>query len=135
MTRMFWINGSLESDPAIDSWLAAKPGVLHQIARHWFERMRQCGNDVRETMHDGRPVACLDKYPFAYVNVFTSHVNVGFFLGAVLDDPDGLLEGAGKYMRHVRIRPGREPDEIKLSALVKAAYIDMQQRFATASNM
>ena len=28
-------------------------------------------------MHDGCPVACLDKYPFAYVNVFTSHVNVG----------------------------------------------------------
>jgi len=73
MERMFWIDGSLESAPAIDSWLRTKPEALQQIARRWFERLRQCGDDVRETMHDGCPVACLDKYPYAYVNVFTSH--------------------------------------------------------------
>jgi hypothetical protein len=38
--------------------------------------------------------------------VFTAHVNVGFFRGAELSDPNGLLQGTGKFMRHVKLRPG-----------------------------
>ena len=44
-------------------------------------------DEVRELLHDGYPVACLGDAPFGYVNVFTSHVNVGFFHGASLSDP------------------------------------------------
>jgi hypothetical protein len=58
-------------------------------------------------LHDGCPVACLGDAPFSYVNVFTSHVNVGFFHGAALPDPAHLLPGTGKrHMRHVALRPG-----------------------------
>jgi hypothetical protein len=46
-------------------------------------------------------VARLADAPFGYVNVFTSHVNVGFFHAATLPDPDGLLQGTGKFMRHL----------------------------------
>ena len=75
----------------------------------WFEQMRQCGDDVRELMHDGCPVACVEDAPFAYVNEFKSHVNVGFFYGAMLEDPAGILEGSGKRMRHVKLKPGSAP--------------------------
>lgn len=88
--------------------------------------MRNCGPDVRELMHDGCPVACIDDAAFAYVNVFTAHVNVGFFMGASLNDPAGLLQGTGKRMRHVKVRPDEDLDSEALSALIERAYIDMK---------
>jgi hypothetical protein len=90
--------------------------------------MRQCGDDVRELLHDGCPVACVGDVPFGYVNAFTGHVNVGFFNGAGLEDPAGLLEGTGKRMRHVKVKAGRELDAAALGALVDAAYADCRAR-------
>ena len=99
-------NGAVERDPAIDAWMKQHAGELGAIARHWFEVMRKCGDEVRELLHDGCPVACLGDAPFGYVNVFTSHVNVGFFHGAALPDPAHLLQGAGKFMRHGKADTG-----------------------------
>jgi hypothetical protein len=61
---------SVERDPDVDRWLDERAPELGAIARRWFERMRKCGADVRELMHDGCPVACVADAPFAYVNVF-----------------------------------------------------------------
>jgi len=109
-TDLLRFNGAVERDPAIDlwfdQWLSKHPNELGAIAKRWFTVMRQCGDEVRELLHDGCPVACLGDAPFAYVNVFTSHVNVGFFHGAALPDPARLLQGRGKFMRHVRLESG-----------------------------
>lgn len=104
------------------------PGELGAIARHWFEVMRRCGEDVRELLHDGHPTACIGDAAFAYVNAFTAHVNVGFFRGAELADPAALLEGSGKFMRHVKLRPGVGIDERALRALIETACTDMRRR-------
>jgi hypothetical protein len=120
--------GAVERDPAIDQWLDVQPGELGSIARLWFTLMRRCGADVRELMHDGCPTVCVEDAPFAYVNVFRSHVNVGFFHGAALADPAGLLEGTGKYMRHVKVKPGLALDGRSLEALIAAAYRDIVAR-------
>lgn len=121
-------SGAVEEDPAIDVWLDARPDDLGSIAREWFGRMRECGADVRELIHDGCPVACVEDAPFAYVNVFTMHVNVGFYHGASLEDPAGLLVGNGKRMRHVKLRPGTDLDAVALRALIVAAYLDIKAR-------
>ena len=115
-------------DQAVETWLAGEPRDLRSTARHWFERMRRCGDDVREIMHDGCPVVCIGDAPFGYVNTFTSHVNVGFFYGAFLQDPFGLLEGSGKRMRHVKLRPGAAIDEVALDRLIKTAHADLKVR-------
>jgi hypothetical protein len=128
MTRLLRFDGAVEHDPAVDAWLAAKPGALGDLARTWFDAMRQCGDEVRELVHDGCPVACFGDVPFAYVNVYTAHVNVGFFQGAALPDPAGLLEGTGRFMRHVKLRAGREIDGVALRRLIDAAYADIMQR-------
>jgi hypothetical protein len=125
---MLWFEGAVRRDPGVEAWLDARVGVLGDIARFWFGRMRACGDDVGELVHDGCPVACVGDVPFGYVNVFTAHVNVGFFLGAELDDPAGLLEGQGRRMRHVKVRPGAEPNEAALAALIAAAYADVRSR-------
>ena len=100
---------------------------LGEIARHWFEVMRSCGDDVRETLHDGQPTACVGDAAFGYVDAFTAHVNVGFFNGAELADPKGLLEGNGKLMRHVKLSPERAVDAAALHRLIGTAYKDMKR--------
>jgi hypothetical protein len=127
-TELLRFNGALERDPAIDAWMQDQAGELGLIARHWFEVMRGCGDEVRELLHDGCPVACLGDAPFGYVNVFTSHVNVGFFHGASLRDPARLLQGAGKHMRHVKLRPGAATNDGALSRLIESAYSDIKAR-------
>jgi len=127
-TQCLRFNGAVERDPAIEAWMKARAGALGAIAQQWFEVMRKCGDEVRELLHDGCPVACLGDVPFAYVNVFTSHVNVGFFQGAALPDPARLLEGSGKFMRHVKLKPGTPANGAALNRLIDAAYADIKAR-------
>ncbi len=121
-------DGAIERDPAIDAWMKEHAGELGAIAHQWFEVMRNCGDEVRELMHDGCPVACLGDAPFGYVNVFTAHVNVGFFHGASLPDPAGLLQGTGRFMRHVKLRPETTANNAALSKLIDAAFSDIKAR-------
>jgi hypothetical protein len=130
MTQLFLFPTALRRDPAVEAWMQAHPGPLGDIARRWFDVMRACGDDVRELLHDGHPTACVDEAAFADVNAFTSHVNVAFFRGAELDDPAHLLEGTGRFMRHVKLRPGQEVDTGALTALIGRAYADMGARLA-----
>lgn len=119
-------------DPAVEAWMTRQPAELADLARHWFEQMRACGDDIRELLHDGHPTACVEDAAFAYVNAFTAHVNIGFFQGAALPDPQQLLRGTGKAMRHVQLRPGQDCDQAALAALIRAASADMRARLRTA---
>jgi hypothetical protein len=125
---IFRLSGAAKRDPKIDAWFMQGSLELRSIAQKWFVKVRQCGDDVQEMMHDGCPVACVEDAPFAYVNSFKSHVNVGFFYGAALEDRAGLLEGSGKRMRHVKLRAGREPGAAALGELIDAAYLDVKER-------
>lgn len=106
-------------DPAVAAWFDARRDELGAIARRWFECMRACGDDVRELLHDGQPTACVGDAAFGYVDAFKAHVNVGFYAGAQIEDPAGLLQGEGRYMRHVKLRPGADVDEAALAALIR----------------
>src|SRR4051812_7323218 len=110
MTQLMRFNGAVPRHPAVTAWFAAPHDEMRRMAQPWFERMRDCGSDVRELMHDGCPTACVQDAAFAYVAAFREHVNVGFFHGVALPDPSGLLIGAGKRMRHVKLRWGQQPD-------------------------
>ena len=128
MRQLFKLPSSVGRDPAVEAWMHGHAGELGAIAQRWFEVMRDCGDDVRELLHDGHPTACVDDAAFAYVNAFKAHVNVGFFHGAELADPAGLLEGTGKYMRHVKLLPDRDIDAAALADLIGSAYADMKRR-------
>jgi hypothetical protein len=128
MSRLMRFPGAVRRDLSIDAWMRSHADELGAIAHRWFEVMRDCGDDVREVLHDGHPTACVGDAAFAYVNAFTAHVNVGFFMGADLSDPDGLLEGNGKFMRHVKLRPESGVDSRAMTSLVETAYRDMKRR-------
>src|SRR5262245_62329416 len=128
MSQLFRFSNPVRRDPAIEAWMRERAGELGAIAQRWFEVMRDCGDDVREVLHDGHPTACVDDAAFAYVNAFKTHVNVGFFRGAEIADPEGLLQGTGKLMRHVKLRPDRDIDAGALKKLIETAYADMKRR-------
>jgi hypothetical protein len=128
MSELMRFPTAVKRDPAINGWMQKRPGQLGAIAQRWFDAMRACGDNVRELLHDRHPTACVGDAAFAYVNVFKAHVNVGFFRGAEIADPDGLLEGTGKFMRHVKLRPEHEVQAAALIKLIETAYTDMKRR-------
>jgi hypothetical protein len=128
MSQLLRFPSSVKRDPAIEIWMHAHSGVLGAIAQAWFTVMRDCGDDVRELLHDGHPTACVADAAFAYVNAFKAHVNVGFFRGAEIADPERMLEGTGRFMRHVKLRPESEVNATALMKLITTAYSDMKRR-------
>lgn len=130
LPKLLYFSGAVERDAGIDRWLDRQADDLAQIGRTWFTVFRQTGRNVRELMHDGYATVCVEDAPFGYVGIFSAHVNVGFFQGSTLRDPARLLEGTGKLMRHVKLRPGKPVDEAALRALIEHAYDDIVAKLA-----
>jgi hypothetical protein len=128
MDGLFHFPDAKRRHPEVAAWFEERGEPLGNLAQRFFERMRACGDDVCEIIHDGSPRACVHDAAFAYVDAFPAHVNVGFFRGADLPDPEGILLGSGKRMRHVKLRPDEPVDEEALHALIVAAYEDMRAR-------
>jgi hypothetical protein len=128
MDGLFRFPNAIRHSPEVERWFLTQPPGLGDIAERWFEQIRKCGPDETELLHDGWPTACLVDAAFAYTAVHAAHVNVGFFRGSELPDPAGLLEGSGKRMRHVKLKPGEEIDEMALEALIEAACANMKAR-------
>src|SRR5437868_12874884 len=133
MSQLLRFPSSVKRDRAIEVWMREHSDELGAIARRWFGAMRDSGDDVRELLHDGHPTACVGDAAFAYVNAFKAHVNVGFFRGAEIADPKSLLEGAGKFMRHVKLSPETDVDTAALTTLIEIAYADMKRRLKAES--
>jgi hypothetical protein len=128
MDDIFRLPSAVRHDPEVDAWLGMLREHLRPLAVTWFERMRACGDDVRELMHDGCATACVEDAAFCYIGAYRDHVNVGFFSGALLNDPARLLEGTGKRGRHVKLRSGRDVNRAALAELIDAAYVDIRAR-------
>jgi hypothetical protein len=131
MDALFRFPTARRRDREVDTWFAQND-ALRGLAQPWFERIRACGPDVRELIHDRRPTACAEDVAFAYVDAYGEHANIGFFFGAFLDDSTGLMEGGGKKMRHVKLRVNRMPDEVAFGDLITAAYHDIRRRIDEA---
>ena len=128
MDSLMRFPSAVHRDAAVDAWFSEPNHELRRFAQSWFELMRGCGADVRELLHDGHPIACVEDAAFGCVDAFNAHVNVGFFNGADLEDPARLLEGGGKRMRHVKLEPGRPVNGEALRDLIGAAYRDLKRR-------
>lgn len=129
MDPVFHYPAAREADAGVAHWFAV-PDPLRALLLPWHAAARARGPDTRELLHDGRPTICAGDGAFLYLDAYAAHGAIGFFFGAELADPAGLLEGSGKRMRHVKLRPGRMPEEAALSALIEAAYRDISRRIS-----
>lgn len=132
MEPLFRLSGAMSKDPAVAAWFADGEDELRRLARRAFERARACGPEVLELMHDHQPTACVGDAAFLYVAAYKAHAAVGFFHGADLPDPTGLLEGTGRRMRHVKLRWGAPIPDAALEALIAAAYADIRVRLQSS---
>ena len=132
-TELFRLDGAVRRDPKVEAWFQRHAGELGELAREWFESMRDCGDDVLEVMHDDMPTACVGDAAFAYVNVFAAHISVDFFHGSELPDPSGILQGSGKFMRHVKISPSKPVNDAALHRLIDSAYMSLRARIGNSS--
>ncbi|MEQ8424245.1 MAG: DUF1801 domain-containing protein [Cyclobacteriaceae bacterium] len=135
MEKLLRYSGKDLQDLTMEQWLESKAPELRPIAVKYFNEIKKCGKDVEDIFHDGYPMGCVDSSPFAYVNAFSNHVNVGFFYGADLEDARGILEGSGKRMRHVKIKPGEVSDEKEIVSLIRASYLDIKRRLVEGGYM
>src|SRR5690554_128141 len=98
----------------VTHYIANASGDQKDIMETIRALVHQHVSGVTEEFKWGRPIFRLEK-PFAYLNANKSHVNLGFYQGFEnLPDPDGLLEGTGKTMRHVKLRNIADIDSKRL---------------------
>lgn len=67
---------------------------------------------------------------YAYLMPYAGWINLGFYKGAELPDPQGLMEGTGAKMRHVKVRALAEAEQPAIKALLKAALTERKQALA-----
>ena len=71
---------------------------------------------------------------FCYIAAHSGHVNLGFYYGSDLPDPDHLLVGSGKRFRHVKCHSEEDVNRAKLRSLLKAAVKDREQVLGVESD-
>ena len=64
---------------------------------------------------------------YAYIMPQEGHVNLGFYNGVSLSDPESLMEGTGKRMRHVKVRSKEETGRPALRRLIEAALEERRE--------
>jgi hypothetical protein len=65
---------------------------------------------------------------FCYIGSYRAHVNLGFYYGAELPDPQGLLEGTGKNLRHAKVRNKESADQPALRDLLQASLEERKEK-------
>ena len=63
------------------------------------------------------------KHAFCHIPVYSNHINLGFNLGADLDDPDGILSGTGKKIRHISIHESSDLSHPAIARLLADAVL------------
>jgi hypothetical protein len=76
---------------------------------------------LRETVKWGNGCWANEKLPVAFAHCEEDHVQFGFFGGSLLSDPTRVLEGNGKYVRHVKIYSPEDIDKDALVPLIEQA--------------
>lgn len=106
----------------IDDYVKRLGGWKREVVEAVRELVAEAAPAAEETMKWNQPTWEIEE-PICYVKPYSKHANVGFYRGTELSDPEGLLEGAGKGMRHVKVTSAEEVAEHReaLAAMVREA--------------
>ncbi len=104
---------------------ARGPEALHPLMDELRAMIIRLDPDVVEVPRNGDGAVCFGlgerkmSEAYCYLAAHAAWVNLGFLHADEMDDPAGLLEGTGKRLRHVKVRPA--DDLAPLEALVRQA--------------
>ena len=99
----------------VDDYIAQLSGWQAEAATQLRAIVRDAAPDAEEAIKWSQPVYSKSG-PFCYIRAFKKHINFGFWRGAQLTDPSGLLQSSGKKMAHVKVASmdDIQPDLFKL---------------------
>ncbi len=110
-----------------DDVIAAAPAEIQTLARAARALLADVMPGITEVPWARQKIAGYGIGPkkmsehFCYLAPFKKHLNLGFLYGADLPDPEGLLEGAGKELRHIKIRDAEQLESPAVRLLVELA--------------
>ena len=111
----------MKSYASFDAYLEDQPSKNRAIIRALRRFVARAEPRLTEAVKWGNGCWVGPNGPVAYVYSGKDHVQFGFFRGAMLEDPKGLLEGKGAYVRHTKLRSASAIDERAFSALLRQA--------------
>ena len=109
------------SVPEVDDWFSAQSRTLGPVAAAARDVLDAGLPGARQALKWGYPT-WVGKGNVAAIQPFSDHVNLQFYRGTSLPDPDRVLEGTGKELRHVKLRHAKDARTPAVKALVRAAW-------------
>ena len=106
---------------SFDLYLDDQPPKNKAIIKALRAFVKRTAPKLTEAVKWGNGCWVKGKAPIAYVYSDKDHVQFGFVHGSSLDDPKGLLQGKGQYVRHVKVRKVADIDEATLRAFLRQA--------------
>lgn len=113
--------GKMKAYATFDLYLADQSPKNRTLIRALRKFVQRAAPKLAESVKWGNGCWVKGKDPVAYVYSAPAYVQFGFFRGASLDDPRGLLEGDGQYVRHIKVRTAKDIDEKAFAALLRQA--------------
>lgn len=116
-----------------DDLVARLDPKIEQIARSLRTIILSVDPDAVEVVRLGDNAASFGLGPkkmseaYAYIMPKAAYVNLGFYNGAALADPTGLIEGTGKRLRHVKVYSTEDADRPELRRLIESAKVERRQ--------
>ena len=117
-----------------DDYLADQSPKNQVVIRALRRFVKRVEPELSEDVKWGNGCWVGQKGPVAYVYSDTGYVQFGFFSGSSLRDPKGLLEGKGRYVRHIKVRDPSEIDQLAFAALLREATGSRKRRPGSPSN-
>jgi hypothetical protein len=111
----------MKAYPSFDAYLADQPAANQAVIRKLRAFVKRVAPSLRESVKWGNGCWLSDDAPIAHVYAAADHTQFGFLAGAALEDTHGLLEGAGKWVRHVKLRKASDLDESAFASLLRQA--------------
>jgi hypothetical protein len=104
----------MKSNPKVLDYMNSAPSPQREIMFNLRELIYKIVPDATEDFKWGSPAFSRIK-TICYLAAFKKHVTFAFYDGRMLRDPDGILEGTGKMMKHIKLRKIEDIDEEQLS--------------------
>ena len=108
------------TEKTVDGYITGLEGWKGEIVSRVRQIVLGTAPDAKESIKWAQPVY-ESNGPFAYIKAFKSAVNFGFWRGVDIEDPEGLLQGSGDKMRHVKLTGMADIDEKALAGFVSQA--------------
>jgi hypothetical protein len=124
---------TIETHGTFEEVLAGSSDEIRAIATRLRALMVDVYPDVVEVPWPKQRIAGYGVGPkkmsehFCYIGTHSAHVNLGFYYGAGLPDPEGLLEGTGKKLRHIKVRDVEDVDRPAVREMIERSLAERQQ--------